>query len=37
VVGVNHDGTGADGMQLYDEPSFDSRIELKTSSTPPSL
>ena len=38
VVGVNHDGTGADGMQLlYDEPSFDSRIELKTTSTPPDL
>jgi Tfp pilus assembly protein PilV len=38
VVGVNHDGTGADGMQLlYDEPSFDSRMELKTHSTPPSL
>jgi hypothetical protein len=38
VIGVNHDGTGADGMQLlYDEPSFDSRIELKTQSSPPSL
>jgi type II secretory pathway pseudopilin PulG len=38
AIGVDRDGTGADGMQLlYDEPSFDSRLELKTHSSPPSL
>ena len=38
AVGVDRDGTGSDGMQiLYDEPSFDSRIELKTHSAVPTL
>jgi hypothetical protein len=38
IVGVDRDGTGSDGMQfLYDEPSFDSRLEVKTHSTLPSL
>jgi Tfp pilus assembly protein PilE len=38
IVGVDRDGTGSDGMQvLYDEPSFDTRLELMTHSTPPSL
>jgi hypothetical protein len=38
IVGVDRDGTGSDGLQiLYDEPSFDSRLEVKTHSAVPTL
>jgi hypothetical protein len=38
IVAVDRDGTGSDGLQfLYDEPSFDSRLEVKTASVVPSL
>ncbi len=38
AIEVDPAGTPSDGLQfLYDEPSFDSRIELSTTSSPPSL
>ena len=38
AVGIDPAGTSSDGLQfLYDEPSFDSRLELKTPTSPPTL
>ena len=38
IIGVDRDGTGADGLQiLYDEPSFDTRLQVDTHSAVPSL
>jgi hypothetical protein len=38
AIQVEHNGTGADGLQfMYDEPSFDSRLELSSQSTVPTF
>jgi hypothetical protein len=38
AIQVDRGGTGADGLQfMYDEPSFDSRLEVKSTSLLPSF